>query len=229
MMKTLDALAAIRQLDALPEVRRRYLAVLAADAPSVSDRARIVMMAQRENIEVRYATERAVNAELNSRARWAEDHPERPAEAPQKATGGRRWAEEGVSYPGPRSVTVRHVEPTKTATEKQTRERRPLMGQNKKYADKQVPVPTEPKPRKQAPEHGLTGYAKRGCRCDICRAAKAESRRKRGLRNPNGVTAKHGTISRYSNNRCRCEECRAAAAEYARGWRERQRSGISPQ
>lgn len=224
-MNTLDALAAIRRLDAVPEARRRYLAILIADAPSDADRARIVTMAKRDNIEVRYAIEAALKAEFSERARWAERNPERPAELPQRPSrrGQLVGAEEGTTHSGPRPVTVRYVQPTKTANETQTRERRPLMGQNKQYADKRVPVRKEPKPRKQAPEHGLSAYSNRGCRCDVCKAAKSASRQKRNVRRANGTTAPHGSISRYSNNKCRCDECRAAAAEYARGWRERQR------
>jgi hypothetical protein len=124
-------------------------------------------------------------------------------------------------------MTTSWTTPTKTATAEQKQERKPLMGTNRKYADKPVPEVKEKKPRKKAPEHGLSAYSNRGCRCDVCKAAKAESRRKRNHRNPNGVIAKHGTISRYSNNKCRCDECRAAAAEYARGWRERKRSAQS--
>jgi len=64
-----DAVSTLRKLDALPELRRRHLVVLAADAPTDADRARLVMMARRENIEVRYAIEAALKAEYSQRAR----------------------------------------------------------------------------------------------------------------------------------------------------------------
>jgi hypothetical protein len=93
MMNTLDALAAIRRLDALPEARRRYLAVLAADAPNDTYRARIVMMAKRENIEVRDATERAVNADSTpvlDGPRITLNAPQRPLKRPQVAGDGQK-------------------------------------------------------------------------------------------------------------------------------------------
>lgn len=134
-MNTTDAAAAIRNLDALPELRRRHLVALAADARTDADRARLVFLAQDENRRVRRQIEAALTAEFSARARWAEGNPERPAEAPQTPTGGRRWAEEGTTHDGPRPVTVAWGPITKTATEKQTRERKPLMGKHKKYAE----------------------------------------------------------------------------------------------
>lgn len=81
--------------------------------------------------------------------------------------------------------------------------------------------------------HGYGGYT-RGCRCDVCRAAKAEyvrDRRRRarqmaarftdtsGRHLARGIT--HGTVSGYDENACRCQPCTSAMsakwlAEYHR-------------
>ncbi|WP_341954552.1 hypothetical protein [Microbacterium sp. LWH13-1.2] len=219
-----DAVSALYELDALPELRRRYLTMLAADAQTDVDRALIVVKARDEERRVRADLAVSLKAEFADRARWAASNPPKPSGAAQKPVGGRRWTEEGTTHDGPRPVIVTWGPITRTPTEEQIRERRSLMGQNKKYVDKPVAkVKPEPRPRKQAPEHGLTAYNKNRCRCDVCRAAKSASRKKRNLRRPDGTVSPHGTISRYSNNKCRCDECRSAAAEYQREWRTRQR------
>lgn len=38
---------------------------------------------------------------------------------------------------------------------------------------------TPPKPRASRKSHGISGYNKRGCKCDVCRAAKARQNAKR--------------------------------------------------
>lgn len=62
--------------------------------------------------------------------------------------------------------------------------------------------------------HGtLTAYDKAGCRCERCRAIKAESRRLQRaayLAVPVPCWAPHGSASTYENYACRCERCRAA-------------------
>lgn len=68
-MNITDALSAIRSLDALAEARRRHLCALTATALTDAERSRIVAMAQRENIDTRWATEQALKAELAERAR----------------------------------------------------------------------------------------------------------------------------------------------------------------
>lgn len=211
-MDTHAAVTALRTLDALPEARRRYLAALAASAPTDQDRARIVVMARRENIDQQWATEQALKAEFDARRSWMPRSPERPAEAPRKPS--RRIVRTDDTTPEHRPVTVRFVVPRQVATVERARPEG--IGGNHVY-DRPVPAP-EAKPMK----HGITGYNQHGCRCELCRAAKAESRKRRGLRRPNGDIPPHGTISRYSNMKCRCDECRAAAAEYARQWRARQ-------
>lgn len=60
-----------------------------------------------------------------------------------------------------------------------------------------------------SPEHGTAYRYKRGCRCEECKAATRELKRKMKLRGP----PQHGTESGYKNYGCRCEECKAAGAE----------------
>lgn len=56
--------------------------------------------------------------------------------------------------------------------------------------------------------HGYNSYT-RGCRCDVCKAAKAERLREYRRSTPaDGVrTFRHGTCSGYSNHGCRCTLC----------------------
>ena len=75
-VNTTDALAAIRHLDALPEPRRRYLTMLAADARTDADRALIVLEARCENRRTRQQAEADLKAEFQARARWAADNPQ---------------------------------------------------------------------------------------------------------------------------------------------------------
>lgn len=208
-MDVLTAVATLRELDSLSEARRHYLSKLAATAPTDADRARIVTMAKRENVNQRWATEQALKAELDDRRAWATKNPENPVEVPQAAS--QRIVRTDDTTPEHRPVTVRFVAPTKTAKAKPVRAEG--MGTNRVY-DK-TPEPEQPM------KHGITGYNQHGCRCELCRAAKAESRKRRGLRRPNGDIPPHGTISRYSNMKCRYDGCRSAAAEYARQWRAR--------
>ena len=65
--------------------------------------------------------------------------------------------------------------------------------------------------------HGTeTGYTHQGCRCDDCRTASADARRRRRL-TPN--VARHG--SEGYRNGCRCDVCRSGYADYS--WRRRGR------
>lgn len=61
-----EALAAIRDLDALPEARRHFLCVLAADALTDADRALIVMKAGDEERRVRRNLEAAATLWLQN-------------------------------------------------------------------------------------------------------------------------------------------------------------------
>jgi hypothetical protein len=81
-------------------------------------------------------------------------------------------------------------------------------------------------------KHGLSGYVDRGCRCDVCRAAKSRAnrlgRRRRvalvraGLAEP----PEHGKSS-YENWGCRCETCSAAHAETMEAQRQRRAALIA--
>lgn len=71
-------------------------------------------------------------------------------------------------------------------------------------------------------KHGVTGYS-RGCRCDVCRAAKRaynqEQRRKKLAAVEAGeATFEHG-YDGYTRWNCRCDTCRSAKAEYQSGRR----------
>lgn len=219
-MEISEALTAIRELEAIPEARRRYLATLVGTASTDADRALIVLNARHECRTVRENTEADLKAELASRRDWAARNPQRPPEERTQPSRRRYTMAEGVRFPEHRPVSVRYVAPTKSAPEKP--EHRPLNAPVRHHGS-EAPQAEVKKSRKRSPAHGITAYNK-GCRCEICRASKVESRRARGLRNPNGVVAEHGTTSRYSNWACRCNLCRAAAAEYARQWRKRKRA-----
>lgn len=74
-------------------------------------------------------------------------------------------------------------------------------------------------------EHGTTTAYKRGCRCDICRAASAarqaeyrQRKRDGGPLLPKGPRPiqVHGTRNSYDKYGCRCEPCRDANAFHSR-------------
>lgn len=178
-MQTLDALAALRSLDALPAPRRRHLAAVVVDARTDPDRRRIVRQAQEEDRRVRENLEADLKAELASRRAQAQAIAERPSAAAQRAY--RRVDRTEGTTPAHRPVTVRFVEPTKVTTAEQMRERRPLMSVNRKYDDQKTTAPAtpkpEPKPRPEAQHGSLTLYQK-GCRCEMCRAAKSAANRR---------------------------------------------------
>lgn len=72
--------------------------------------------------------------------------------------------------------------------------------------------------------HGYGGYT-RGCRCEVCRAAKraymrhkrrAASLRRRQAGNPRAFVAEgitHGTYAGYTDAHCRCNLCAAAKSD----------------
>lgn len=70
-------------------------------------------------------------------------------------------------------------------------------------------------------EHGYNAYAN-GCRCDVCRAAKADYMREkrataRALRAADdAVPYLHHGISGYQDSHCRCHVCRAAKSAAVR-------------
>ena len=78
--------------------------------------------------------------------------------------------------------------------------------------------------------HGTeNAYRNHGCRCDQCRAGRAEraraarAKRPRPAREPRPLP-EHGTTARYQRG-CRCDECREARAEEMRAYRARRRAG----
>lgn len=184
-MEISDALAALRELDALPDARRRYLAALAADAPNDADRARLVFLARYENRRVREQTEADLKADYAARAALADYSVEHPEEGPQKPGGVRRWHEDDVTYPQARPVTISWTTPTKTAPEQVPPKRRrlnePVRHHGSSPGRNETPKPKpEPKPPRPLPEHGtVTRYQlPHLCRCDSCRAAKSAANRR---------------------------------------------------
>lgn len=167
-MDVLTALAAIRQLDALPEARRRYLAVLAADARTDADRARIVFEARHEDRRVREKADADFSAELQTRARWADRNPQRLPESHTEPSKRRYGLAEGVRFPAHRPVIVSWTPSAKTGT--QQPERRPMNGPVRHHGSepgtKDLQFPTR--------KHGTAGTYNLGCRCDPCCTASAE-------------------------------------------------------
>lgn len=76
--------------------------------------------------------------------------------------------------------------------------------------------------------HGhMYAWMKRGCRCELCVAAREEynakrraDRRSSAKRGVYGRPANHGEILMYRRG-CKCELCRKANAEYARSLRDK--------
>jgi len=64
--------------------------------------------------------------------------------------------------------------------------------------------------------HGLNGYTKYGCRCEICRKARSDytKARRAGTRLARN-DVRHGLRSTYTDLGCRCKRCTAANTEYA--------------
>lgn len=80
--------------------------------------------------------------------------------------------------------------------------------------------------------HGTkTGYERRKCKCDACRAWKREHDRARRKRNKarlasGDTTIQHGTVNTYNKYNCRCEPCADAAATWRRQYREEHGDGL---
>lgn len=214
-----EALRVLRALDALPEPRRRYLCALAADAPTDAQRARIVLEARHECRTVRENLSAALSADLDARRDWAMRNPRGPSEPPQGPSkrGMRSAAEEGTTHPGPRPISVRYVTPTKAMTERHKQARRKLNEPVRHHGSLPAEKPIT---------HGTSSGYRSGCRCDSCREWKAQSRKKKGVRRPNGEPAPHGTTTNYSRG-CRCQECRDAVAAHARRKYAEKKSGKS--
>lgn len=161
-MNTPDALAALSELAALSQGRRHYLATVVATAPTDQDRARIVMMARRENIDRRWATEHALKAELDDRREWAARNPLRPAEGPQRPS--QRLVRTDDTTPKHRPVVVTWGLVTKTAKVEPVRPEG--IGTNRVYND----APKTPDPTRT---HGIVSTYNWGCRCTPCSEASA--------------------------------------------------------
>lgn len=83
-------------------------------------------------------------------------------------------------------------------------------------------------------KHGTeNAYRYYGCRCEECRAGRAERARahrlKRRAEQPPAPrkyrpVPEHGTTARYQRG-CRCDECRRARREQNREYKERKRTG----
>ncbi len=226
-MQTTEALDALRSLTDLPAGRRGYLCALAANARTDADRAQIVLEARAEERRVRQNLEADLMAELQARARWAQDQPAKPSEAPQKPSRrGERIERDDSATPAHRPVTVRYVEPTKTATKAQARERRPMNGPVRHHGSEKVEK-TPPAPKADPITHATSSAYRSGCRCDDCREWKAKSRRGIGrTRRANGEPAPHGSTTNYARG-CRCQLCRDAVNAHARKKRAEKKRGAN--
>lgn len=163
-MKTPDALAVLRSLDALPVPRRQHLAVLVATAPSDDERARLIWFARQENRHARDAVETDLRAELSLRDQYAARNPPRPIEASQARPNARSKVE-GLGNPEPRPVVITFTTPTKTGPAPEPV--RPM------FAKKDASAAQKDKPE---PEHGtLSRYQNFRCKCARCRDAKRQS------------------------------------------------------
>jgi hypothetical protein len=71
--------------------------------------------------------------------------------------------------------------------------------------------------------HGLAGYTKDRCRCEVCRGAMAAYRRehRRRVRGRVPPEVPHGSSGTYCNYGCRCSSCSDAHAAYQRERRSR--------
>jgi len=87
-------------------------------------------------------------------------------------------------------------------------------------------VPAPPAVEQQDTRHGYVAYT-HGCRCDICREAKAtyQRERRRALKAGGSVppTAQHGLRTTYVEYGCRCSHCRRAEAAAHRRWNDAKR------
>jgi hypothetical protein len=87
-------------------------------------------------------------------------------------------------------------------------------------------------PGTMAPHGTLTRYTTHNCRCDECRTAATEHKRRvNGYRSRAVVdaerAAQHGTESKYTNSGCRCDACRAASAAARRSRRAADREATN--
>jgi hypothetical protein len=65
---------------------------------------------------------------------------------------------------------------------------------------------------------GTTSSYRAGCRCHLCKQAKAKYRKHGAEPRTAREAYQHGTISRYTAKRCRCDLCRKANREYTRAY-----------
>lgn len=217
----------IRELHAtkLPKLGQRQLTLEAVHAPSEAARALLVARARREAAEADRAHAEHVRGEFRARYQWALNNPPREAEAgepPKPRTPDRPEVREvRISWTAPKRPDIirpeRHLEMHKG--EERSRAQRVLAGIAQQAAPVQRPEPMwDDTPEPQPPAvvvHDLKEY-KRGCRCDLFKLAKKESRTPKGLRQPKGSEPKCGTLNGYWKKKCRCNECRAVGTAYAR-------------
>lgn len=79
-----------------------------------------------------------------------------------------------------------------------------------------VAVTAEEREKPKAHRHGVSGYS-RGCRCDVCRAAKRAYNQEQHAKRLAAVEAGEATFEHgyegYTRWKCRCDPCRAAKSE----------------
>ncbi|MFB4348611.1 hypothetical protein [Microbacterium sp. CR_7] len=159
-----EALAALHTLTDLPEARRRYLAVLAADAPTDADRKLIVVKARHECRTVRENLSADLRAEFDARRVAVAERAQRPAEVPQKPSQRRFPTPDGIRYPASRPVVITWTSPTKISEPVKV-DRRPLVG---KAPEKKNTLEKKPKAVPVIAHGTLSGYTNGKCRCPAC-------------------------------------------------------------
>jgi hypothetical protein len=80
-------------------------------------------------------------------------------------------------------------------------------------------------------KHGsAASYESGKCRCEECRKAGMDARRRQRERRrervaaENGAKVAHGTWAAYVTDKCRCDECRALKSAYMKQYRSKQKS-----
>jgi hypothetical protein len=85
-------------------------------------------------------------------------------------------------------------------------------------------------PMPQVKHGSAASYESGKCRCEECRKAGMDARRRQRERRRQRVAAGddarvvHGTWAAYVTDKCRCEECRAFKSAYMKQYRSKQRS-----
>jgi hypothetical protein len=226
----IDAVAAVRALQHLPDQRRAALITQLMTAPTTGAWGKIVEQATAESRRNAYRSRAYVETRL-AESMAADRRTEAPT-APS-VPSARTYRSDIVPMPEARPVTVTFTTPRRPLVVRvQQRENSihaPEVAAVKVRAEKSVKAKVQRPDPAPLPgiEHGLLGYNKFRCKCSTCADAKRASR---VVKNPQGTRAAHGSISGYSQLKCRdgCpgdpitgETCREAKSRYTREHRQK--------